>query len=489
MDLDTLLASLPTSLQGDERVAIHRITEDSRRVTSGTLFVARRGLAVDGHDFIGDAVARGAAAILCRRPPAEAAGATVVVADDPYAVAVIAAHRLAGAPCEALHLTGITGTNGKSTTAFLIAHLLASHGALPGLIGTLEYRVGHHRLPAPNTTPDALRVIELLGEMAAAGSDHAVMEVSSHGLDQNRVAGCRFHTVLFTNLTQDHLDYHLDMEHYFAAKALLFRPPLASPGAVAVVNTDDPYGARLAKETAVPVLTYGLGSTAAVRATDLECSGDESRFDLHHNGQSLPIITHLLGEVNVYNALAAAAFAIRHGWSLAEIGASLATAEPVPGRYQRVGEGRPVVVVDYAHTPDAVARAVADCRRLTRGRLIVVFGCGGDRDRTKRPLMGAAAAGGDRIILTSDNPRSEEPAQILREIEPGLGDHPYTVEVDRTAAIEQAIREADEDDLVLIAGKGHETYQIVGNERRPFDDREVAAAALTHRAAARKVGR
>ncbi len=487
MDLATLLAALPAACHGDATVAIHRITEDSRRAGPGCLFVARRGLAVDGHDFIGDALDRGAAAILCRRPPAEAREATVVVADDPYAVAVAAAHRLARAPCDRLHLTGITGTNGKSTTAFLIAHLLGERGPEAGLIGTLEYRVGHHRLPAPNTTPDALRVIELLGEMAAAGAEHAVMEVSSHGLDQGRVAGCRFHTALFTNLTQDHLDYHGDMERYFAAKQLLFRPPLVGPGSVAVVNTDDPYGRRLAEETTVPLLTYGLGPTAAVRAADLECSGDGSRFDLHYNGRSIPITTHLLGEVNVYNGLAAAAFGIRHGRPLSEVAAALATAAPVPGRYQRIGDERPVVVVDYAHTPDAVARAVADCRRLTRGRLIVVFGCGGDRDRRKRPLMGAAARGADRVILTSDNPRSEPPARILAEIEPGLGDHPYTVEPDRAAAIEQAIREAGEDDLVLIAGKGHEGYQLVGDERRPFDDREVAAAALALRAATHRV--
>lgn len=493
MHLDTLLAGLPvtvpTSHLGDGPTAIHRITEDSRRAGSGALFVARRGVVVDGHDFIGDAIDRGATAILCRQPPAAAGKATVVIADDPYAVAVIAAHRLAGRPCDRLHLTGITGTNGKSTTAFLICHLLAQRGRSAGLIGTLEYRVGHHRLPAPHTTPDALRVVELLGEMAAAGSDHAVMEVSSHGLDQGRVAGCHFHTLLFTNLTQDHLDYHGDMESYFAAKTLLFRPPLAPPGSVAVINTDDSYGARLADRCAVPVLTYGLGPTAAVRATDLECSGDGSRFALHYNGQSIPITMRLLGEVNVYNGLAAAAFGIRHGWPLAKIGAALATAQPVPGRYQRIGDTRPVVVVDYAHTPDALARAVADCRRLTRGRLIVVFGCGGDRDRSKRPLMGAAAAGGDIVILTSDNPRSEPPARILAEIEPGLGDHPYTVEVNRAAAIEHAIAAAAAADLVLIAGKGHEDYQLVGDERRPFDDRAVAAAALARRAAAHGVKR
>jgi len=488
MRLDALLHDLPATCHGETTVEIHRITEDSRRAGAGALFVARRGLAVDGHDYIPDALDRGATAILCRRPPADPGGAAVVVADDPYAVAVAAAHRLAGRPCDRLQLAGITGTNGKSTTAFLIAHLLAQRGPAAGLIGTLEYRVGRHRLPAPHTTPDALRVIELLGEMRSAGADHAVMEVSSHGLDQNRVAGCRFTTVLFTNLTQDHLDYHGDMESYFAAKQLLFRSPLVGPGSVAVVNTDDPYGRRLAEGCAVPVLTYGLGPTAAVRATDLACDGDGSRFTLHHGGDSVPVATRLLGEVNVSNALAAAAFWLRHGYPLAELPATLATAAPVPGRYQRVGSGRPVVVVDYAHTPDAIAHAVADCRRLTRGRLVVVFGCGGDRDRAKRPRMGAAATGADRVILTSDNPRSEPPGQILAEIEPGLGDHPYTVEADRAAAIERAIIEAAEDDLVLIAGKGHEEVQILGDERIHFDDREVAAAALARRQATSGVG-
>ncbi|NCO57065.1 MAG: UDP-N-acetylmuramoyl-L-alanyl-D-glutamate--2,6-diaminopimelate ligase [Nitrospirae bacterium CG18_big_fil_WC_8_21_14_2_50_70_55] len=489
MRLATLFADLPVTVVGDDSVAIERITEDSRRAGPGTLFVARRGQVVDGHDYLDDALARGGAAVLCRRPPPTTGRATVVVADDPYAVAVAAAHRLAGAPCAHLQLTGITGTNGKSTTAFLICHLLAQRGPDAGLIGTLEYRVGPHRLPAPHTTPDGLRVIELLGAMRAAGSDHAVMEVSSHGLDQQRVAGCRFTTVVFTNLTQDHLDYHRDMESYFAAKGLLFRPPLAVAGTVAVLNSDDPYGRRLAATTAVGVLTYGLGPGAAVRATDLDLRSEHSRFTLHHEGHAVPITTRLLGEVNVYNVLAAAAVGLRYGWPLAEVAAALGSAAPVPGRYQRLGSDRPAVVVDYAHTPDALARAVADCRRLTRGRLILVFGCGGDRDRAKRPLMGAAATGAERVILTSDNPRSEPPRQILAEIEPGLGDHPYTVEVDRARAIAAAIGEAADDDLVLIAGKGHEDYQIVGAARLPFDDREVAAAALARRAVVSGVGR
>ncbi len=483
MRLDALLDGLGATIHGDGSAEIRRITDDSRRAGPGSLFVARRGRATDGHRFLADAAARGAAALLCARPPAAGLGLPVALAADPYRVAVAAAHRLAGDPSRRLRLVGVTGTNGKSTTAFLIRHLIHRFGGDAGLVGTLEYRVGRHRLPAPNTTPGALRLVELLGRMAEAGQDHAVMEVSSHGLDQERVAGCRFQAVVFTNLTQDHLDYHGDMERYFEAKARLFAPPVASPETVAVVNLDDPYGRRLAAATPLRRLTYGLAPGAAVRAEGVACSAAGSRFTLVHGRRRVAAEIRLLGRVNVENALAAAAYGLACGHPLEAVAEALATAPPVPGRYEPVGPGRPAVLVDYAHTPDALARAVADCRRLTSGRLLLVFGCGGDRDRGKRPLMGRAAAAADRVFLTSDNPRTEPPAAIAAEVEPGLAGCDYRVELDREAAIHRAIAEAGEADLVLIAGKGHEDYQIVGEERRPFDDRSVAAAALAARAA------
>ncbi|HEX9592381.1 MAG TPA: UDP-N-acetylmuramoyl-L-alanyl-D-glutamate--2,6-diaminopimelate ligase [bacterium] len=477
MRLAELLAELDVvEAHGPLTVEVQRLCEDSRSVTAGTLFVARRGEHYDGHDFVADAVGCGAVALLVAHLPDAAvrAGVPVVVVRDPHGAAVRLARRLAGEPSQRLHLVGITGTNGKSTTAFLVRALLRARGAGVGLIGTIEYQVGNVVTVASHTTPDALRLQALLGRMVDAGATYGVMEVSSHGLHQGRVEGCRFATLVFTNLSQDHLDYHPDMASYFAAKASLFQPRYTAPGCVAVVNGDDPRGAELAARTPLPILTFGLGPGVDLRATAIDYRADGTRFTLHHAGRQAAVASRLLGEVNVYNALAAAAVGVRLDWTLPEVAAGLATCVPVPGRYERIGSGGPTVVVDYAHTPDALARAVADCRRFTRGRLIVVFGCGGDRDRTKRPLMGQAAAVADRVIVTSDNPRSEEPLAIIRAIEPGLAGCPYTVEPDRRAAIAAALAEAAPEDTVLIAGKGHEDYQLVAGQRLAFDDRKVA---------------
>jgi UDP-N-acetylmuramoyl-L-alanyl-D-glutamate--2,6-diaminopimelate ligase len=287
---------------------------------------------------------------------------------------------------------------------------------------------------------------------------------------------------VFTNLSQDHLDYHPDMASYFAAKASLFQPRYTAPGCVAVINGDDPRGAELAGRTPLPTLTFGLGAGVDLRATNVDYRPDGTRFTLHHAGQEAAVESRLLGEVNVYNALAAAAVGVRLDWSLTDVAGALGTCVPVPGRYERVGAGVPTVLVDYAHTPDALARAVSDCRRFTLGRLIVVFGCGGDRDRAKRPLMGRAATAADRVIVTSDNPRSEDPLAIIRAIEPGLAGCRYTVEPDRRGAIAAALAEATPDDTVLIAGKGHEDYQLVDGRRLAFDDRKVAEQLILHAA-------
>jgi len=486
MRLSDLIGELDVvKARGPLDVVVERLTEDSRATGPGTLFVARSGARHDGHDFIADAVARGASAVLAARLPAPGVcdGVTVVAVRDPHAAAVRLACRLAGEPSHHLHLVGITGTNGKSTTAFLVRTLLRWCGARVGLIGTIEYQVGDEVVPASHTTPDPLRLQGLLGRMVAAGCGYGVMEVSSHGLTQGRIAGCRFSTLVFTNLSQDHLDYHADMGDYYAAKASLFQRRYTAPGCVALINGDDPHGRALAARSALPIRTFGLGPDVDIRATAIDYRPDGTRFTLHAARQIVAVHTELVGEVNVYNALAAAAVAVRLDWDLPDIAAALATCTPVPGRYQRVGNGAPLVLVDYAHTPDAVARAVADCRHFTRGRVIVVFGCGGDRDRTKRPLMGRAAAAADRVIVTSDNPRSEEPLAILREIEPGLAGCAYLVEPDRRAAIAAALAEAAPDDTVLIAGKGHEDYQLVGDQRLPFDDRQVVAEQLILRAA------
>jgi len=485
MRLSDLISELDVvEARGALDVGVEHLSEDSRATGPGTLFVARSGGRHDGHDFIADAAARGAAAVLTTRLPASGLcdAVTAVVVRDPHAAAVRLACRLAGEPSRHLHLVGITGTNGKSTTAFLVRTLLRWRNARVGLIGTIEYQVGDEVIPASHTTPDVLRLQELLGRMVAAGSGYGVMEVSSHGLAQGRVDGCRFSTLVFTNLSQDHLDYHADMGDYYAAKASLFQPRYTAPGCVALINGDDAHGRELVAGSVLPTRTFGLGPDADIRAAAVHYRPDGTRFTLHADGHEVAVHTQLVGEVNVYNTLAAAAVALRLGWNLPDIAAALATCEPVPGRYQRVGNGAPLVLVDYAHTPDAVARAVADCRHFTRGRLIVVFGCGGDRDRTKRPLMGRAAGAADRVIVTSDNPRSEEPLAIIREIEAGLAGCAYLVEPDRRAAIAAALAEAAPDDTVLIAGKGHEDYQLVGDRRLPFDDRSVAAEQLNLRA-------
>jgi len=477
------------SASGDAE--IQGIAYDSRKVRPGFLFVAMRGETSDGNRFVDAAIGAGAAAIVSdslEQPPAKVAFARV--AHGRKALAALSANFYEH-PAQKLKLTGVTGTNGKTTTAFLIEHILRSAGRSVAMIGTIEYHVAGRVIPAPHTTPESLELNAALAEAVHAGAREAVMEVSSHALEQGRVYGMHYDVAVFTNLTRDHLDYHLGMDAYFAAKAKLFHGDGAAPPAVAVLNLDDEYGMKLrdvAQENASRVIGYGLQESTAT-AECIVYSPTGTRFRLRLGDQAIDCESPLIGEINVYNVLAASAAASARGCTLEEICTAVSAFGRVPGRFERVDCGQPfIVVVDYAHTDDALRNITRIARQLlaqqkSAGRVITLFGCGGDRDRTKRPLMGRASGeGSDFVVLTSDNPRSEDPQAIIADALPGLtrtGTR-YRVEPDRREAISIAIREAKPGDIVLIAGKGHEKYQITRQGTFPFDDVQIAQEALAN---------
>ncbi|MEK6606531.1 MAG: UDP-N-acetylmuramoyl-L-alanyl-D-glutamate--2,6-diaminopimelate ligase [Myxococcota bacterium] len=470
------------SLDGDPELAIAEVRDDSRLVGAGDLFVALPGLTVDGHDFVRQAAARGAAAVVTERP-VEFPGAVARVASAARALGGIAANRH-GRACEALKLVGVTGTNGKTTTTYLIESILRAGGARPGVVGTVSYRPGGAARPAPMTTPSALALHALFAEMRDARCDHAVLEVSSHALAQGRVAGLRFRAAVFTNLTQDHLDFHGTMERYFHAKARLFSEHLAGDAIVAI---DAPGGARMAALAEAAgrgrVLRCAVRGDADLRATSFRSTIEGLEAAVTTPIGPIAIRSPLVGDYNLANVLCAVGVGVALGLSASAMERGVASLGGVPGRLERVPNARGVhVFVDYAHTPDALERATAALRPLTAGRLIVVFGCGGDRDRGKRPLMGEAVARyADVAVVTSDNPRTEEPQVIVDEILVGVrraGPRELHVVLDRREAIRQASALARPGDTLLIAGKGHEDYQIVGKTKLPFDDREETRAAF-----------
>ena len=473
---------------------VRSISCDSRRVGPGTVFVGLPGTRVDGGSFWPEVLAAGACAAVISREAAAAlppgADDAVIVAEEPLA---LVAGRLAAEfwqqPSLRLALLGVTGTNGKTTTTHLIEHLAAAAGQPAALFGTLQNRWPGHSVTASHTTAFADQLQAQLAQAVEAGARLAAMEVSSHALEQGRVAGCRFAGAVFTNLTQDHLDYHETMEAYFEAKALLFTEPLLGGGAV--VNVDDPWGRILAERLAQagrPCWRSSLEHPGAeLRITDLAMTAAGVRGTLITPRGSGPFCSPLVGRFNLMNLLQAVGLLVQQEMPVGQVLAGLESFRGVPGRMERVpspeGLGGPAVLVDYAHTPDGLENALAACRPFTEGRLICVFGCGGDRDRTKRPQMGAIAARlADRVVVTSDNPRTEDPQQILEDVVAGIprgGD--LTVESDRARAIAETIAEAEPSDLVLIAGKGHEDYQILGTRRIHFDDREEAEKALRAR--------
>ncbi len=473
-----LSGTLPEELA---RATVEGLEYDSRRTGPRFLFFAFPGARVDGRQFARQAIERGALAVLSELdPPPGFDGAWLKVEHGRRALAT-AARNFYGRPDELLQLTGITGTNGKTTTSYLIDSVFQAAGATTGLIGTIEYHVAGERIAAANTTPESLDTFRLLDQVRRKGGTYVTMEVSSHALALGRAYGLKFHTAVFTNLTRDHLDFHRTMEEYLKAKRLLFVPEEGPGPARAVLNADDPHSHQMLPP-AGEVIWYGLGPPATVRAERIENSFEGLRFELLAGEERAEITSRLAGRVNVYNILAACAAGLSYGIDMATITRGITRCSAVPGRFERVEEGQPfLVVVDYAHTDDALKNVIAVAREMTRGRVITLFGCGGDRDRTKRPLMGMAAAeGSDFVVLTSDNPRSEDPLDIINDALVGLRryDTPHLVEADRHKAIRLAIGHAGPKDIVLIAGKGHEPYQVLKDRTIDFDDREVAREVL-----------
>ncbi|MFN2543129.1 MAG: UDP-N-acetylmuramoyl-L-alanyl-D-glutamate--2,6-diaminopimelate ligase [Actinomycetota bacterium] len=471
--LAEIVSGVPGSeIRGDARAPIAGVAYRSDQVVAGGLFFCVPGTRLDGHDFAADAVARGASALVTERTlgldVTEVLVRSVRQAMGPISAAFY------GHPADRLVTVGVTGTNGKTTTTYLLESVFRAAGLVPGVIGTTGLRIDGRPAPLPRTTPEAPDLHRVLAEMEAGGVGAVAMEVSSHGLDQHRVGGVRFSCGVFTNLSQDHLDYHGTMEAYLASKARLFTPEMS---ARAAVNADDPAGRSLVRRDP-PTLTYGLSAEAELRADAVSLEAEGLSFRVG----GLTIRSRLRGRFNVYNNLAALAAARSLGFDDAATQAGLAAVTGVPGRLEPVDAGQDfLVVVDYAHTPDSLENVLEAVRPLTSTRVICVFGCGGDRDRAKRPLMGRAATRlADLTVVTSDNPRSEDPLAIVAEIEPGAreGGGAYVVEPDRRAAIRLALAEARTGDVVVIAGKGHETGQEFADRTIPFDDRVVASQEL-----------
>jgi len=500
--LKELVSRLKTAeLSGDPETEVFSVVYDSRTVRPGALFAAVCGLADDGRRFIPQAVAAGASAVLVDAPLAADPGVPVVSVPDVRRAMALAAAELLGRPAEQMTMIGVTGTNGKTTTAFLIESILDQAGLSVGVLGTVSVRFAGQVKPAAMTTPESPDLQGILREMLEAGVDHVVMEASSHALDQSRVAGCRYDVAVFTNLSQDHLDYHHDLSAYFEAKKRLFTEYLngnrLTGGPKAVINVDDPRGRELAALLGSKALTFGLEEKADLQAVDVRADRTGLSALVVTPSGDFPVRSRLLGGLNLYNFLAAAGVGLILGLNHHAIAAGLTGLTGVPGRLERVGTRDDyLVLVDYAHTEDALARVLEAVRALGPRRLLIVFGCGGDRDRTKRPLMGRAAGRlADLAIITSDNPRTEDPLSIINQIETGLeglgltkldparinGLFPrgaYTVVPDRRAAIRLGVRLLQPGDILLLAGKGHEDYQILGREKIHFDDREEARAAL-----------
>ncbi len=474
-----LIRPLPPDLASAEMAGIEY---DSRRVAPGYLFFAFPGSRADGRDFARQALERGAAAIVSEaEAPADLAPRWIQVEHGRYALAM-ASWAFYGNPDSRIEICGITGTNGKTTTAFLVDSILRAAGNTTALIGTIEYHLANRILKAANTTPESLDLARILAELEQAGGTRAVMEVSSHALALGRVYGLRFHTAVFSNLTRDHLDYHGSMERYFAAKCALFEGQNAPPPRFAVLNRDDEWARKIRPAAETEALWYGLGREASLRATHITSTPAGLRFEVQRGKLRFEVQSMLIGRINVYNILAASGAGLAMGAPPETITRGVASLRAVPGRFERIDEGQPfLVVVDYAHTDAALRGILAVTRGLKPKRIITVFGCGGDRDRAKRPLMGLAAAeGSDYVVLTSDNPRSEDPLAIMNDALVGIRrtDTRHAMEPDRAAAIARALKEARAGDAVIVAGKGHEPYQILKDKTIPFDDREVVRETL-----------
>jgi UDP-N-acetylmuramoyl-L-alanyl-D-glutamate--2,6-diaminopimelate ligase len=482
MELQELLGRFLSDAPPEVRI-------DSRQVRAGDVFVAIKGTHEDGHTFIEQALANGARYIVCQDARADGSGRSyeVIRVDDSTAAAGILAQARHGYPAAKLTNLAVTGTNGKTTVAYLVHACLGHAGHNCGLMGTVVYDTGSGLAESTLTTPDCLIIAAAQRQMLDAGLRHMVLEASSHALHQNRLAGIEFKAAAFTNLSGDHLDYHRTTEDYLAAKTRLFAP--LPPGATAVLNRQAPESQSIARETTARVLWYAVDEAAELTAHVDSMTVDGTVFTIEYQGRQARVTTPLLGRYNVANHLAAAGLCLAAGLDLDAVAAGLSSLDAIPGRLETIKGDGFTVVIDYAHTDDALANVLSALKPLCEGRLIVVFGCGGDRDTTKRPRMARAAEQwADLVVVTSDNPRSEEPQAIIGDIVAGFADpnsQRVGVEPDRGRAIEQAIEAARPNDIVLIAGKGHETYQIIGDRRLDFSDKDVAARALKERQCSR----
>ena len=482
--LKKLLKNIPDLVvKGSKEIEITGICSNSKLVAPGNLFIAKKGLTQDGARFIPDAVSSGAAAVLTDFYDPFYRQVVQVIVPDVAAVESLLAQEYYHRASNQLFLVGITGTNGKTTTAYLVKHLLDHMGLPCGLIGTIEWVVGQHLFPATQTTPDVITNYKLFHEMVAQSCQSCVMEVSSHALDQKRVGSIEFDVAVFTNLTQDHLDYHLTMEAYAQAKAKLFsslKKGEKSHLKTAVINTDSPYAGTMIKDCTSALLTYAVDNPADLRAADISFSPNGTRCSVHYQGKDYSFSTPLIGRHNIYNLLAAAAVGLAKGHPLEEILKVLSEFPKIQGRLERVENDLKLnIFVDYAHTDDALANVLKTLREIVQGRLITVFGCGGNRDQAKRPKMGAVTESlSDVTIVTSDNPRSEDPLEIISHILSGFKEPAKALCIpDREEAIRTAISLCTPEDILLIAGKGHETYQIFSQRTISFDDRRVAREA------------
>jgi UDP-N-acetylmuramoyl-L-alanyl-D-glutamate--2,6-diaminopimelate ligase len=491
MTLDELLTTIAVeSVQGDLDTEVGGLTIDSRQVNPGDVFVALVGQTADGHRFLDEAVERGAVAVVSERPPERTDVAWIQALNARVAVGQLSS-RLAGEPAKAIDLVGVTGTNGKTTTAFLLDSIFGHLAPPSAMMGTVIHRIGEESSPARFTTPEAPEVQSFLARAVEAQCRYGVLEVSSHGLAMGRIAGTEFACAVFTNLSRDHLDFHSDMESYFAAKRALFEQYLR-PGATAVVCVDDTYGIRLAETLSSPVCTFGFSTDADIRCEEMEASFEGLDLRIRERGGVRRIKSPLIGRHNALNILAAFGAGLCLNFRAEELVRAIERVDGVPGRYEKVEAGQRFhVIVDYAHTDDALRNLLETTRKLPHRRILTVFGCGGDRDISKRPLMGAVASRlSDVVVLTSDNPRSEDPLAIIQEIELGTkgarSKAEVLIEPDRRRAIAKALSLAAEGDVLLISGKGHEPYQVTREGVSSFDDREVVREILNGGVAQRK---
>ena len=482
MKLNLLLRGVNSfTVKGDRYLDIESLSYSSKQVKKKGMFFAIRGISHNGYDFIDEAIERGAECVVAEKDFITYKNITKVIVDDTRKACAVIAANFYNHPSDKMNVTGITGTNGKTTVLYMVSEILQHAGIQCGMIGTINYKIGPRIIPAANTTPSSIMLQMLMSDMERSGIKDCAIEVSSHALDQNRVDAISFHRAIFTNLTKEHLDYHKDMDRYFHAKRKLFS--MLKQGGMGIVNIDDPYGRIIADENSGRVLTYGIKNPADITACEIAQSHCHTNFKVCAGNDSLYINSPLIGEYNIYNMLAAIAWSVSMGLSLPLVKAAMQGFRSAPGRMEKIesAQGGISVFIDYAHTDDALSNVLSTLYKIKQKRIITVFGCGGDRDKTKRPRMAKAAAlFSDYVVITSDNPRNEKPEGIVDDIRKGMPREfsDFEIIIDRKKAIEHAIGIAQRGDIVLIAGKGHENYQVLKDTTVAFDDKKVARDAL-----------